>query len=208
MVRTRETDDASEERRSKKKKKKPQSQAGLWIGLGVGGGVLLILLIAGVVGIILASRAGEPQAKAPLKLPPVEPPPVQPPQQPKLKDIGDKPRPANSVRTRADRPARLNELRQIGMFYFQYTTDFNNRPPATVQAFTDYIKRDAPGIVQAINEKYYVLVPGVRANNGIVAYEFNPDANGRHGVAELGGRAHEDLTSQELVAQLKAQGSQ
>lgn len=206
MVRTRETDDASEERRPRKKKK-PPSQVGLWIGLGVGGGVLLILLIAGVVGVIIATRAGEPQAKAPLNLPPPPPPPqpVVQPEQEKFKDIGDKKRSTTGIRARADRPARMNELRQIALFYVQYR-DTLNRPPKTVQDFTEYIKRDAPGIVQAIDEKYYVLVPNVRGD-GIVAYERDPDQNNRHAVAHASTPV-EEISTQELLAQLKAQGSQ
>lgn len=211
MVRIRETDDASEERRPKKKKKKPPSQAGLWIGVGVGGGVLLILLIAGVVGIILASRAGEPQAKVPLKIeaPAAPPQPVVQPEPPKFKDIGDKPRPstAGNLRARIDRIERINELRNIGQFYQQYVLNFN-RPPKTAKDFTDFIGRDAPSIKQAIDEKYYFIVPNVREGNAIVAYEFDPDTMGRHGTVRMGGQgANEDLSSQELLKQLKAQGS-
>ena len=52
-------------------------------------------------------------------------------------------------------------------------------------------------------------MPNVKAGNAIVAYEFDPDTLGRHGTVRMGGQdAHEDLSSQELVAQLKAQGSQ
>jgi hypothetical protein len=190
------------------KKKAAPSDNTLWIGLGVAGAVALILIIAGAVGVYMYSHAGEPQAKGPLNLPPpprIEPPPA-PPEQPKFKDIGDKKRNTTSYRARVDRIERRNEMRQIGLFYQQYATEFN-RPPARVEDLVDYIKRDAPGIVQAINEKYYFIVVGVRAGNGIVAYEFDPDQNGFHGFAEMGGRV-DDLSSQQLVAQLKAQGSQ
>jgi hypothetical protein len=212
MVRTRDTDDASEERRQKKKKKKPQSRIGLWIGLGVGAAVLLILILVGVIAVIMASNAGEPQAKGPPpKLDPLPPiPPIVQPKQEQFKDIGEKKRPsgAGNLRARIDRIERINELRNIGLFYQQYVLNFN-RPPANAKDFTEFIKSDSPTIKHAIDEKYYFIVPNVRAGNAIVAYEFDPDTMGRHGSVRMGGQdAHEDLSSKELRAQLDAQGSQ
>jgi len=189
-------------------KRKAPDMSGTWIAVGAGGGSLLMLIIVVGVGMYMYSQAGEQLVKAPINLPPPAPPqPVAQPEQPKFKDIGDKKRNTTSYRARVDRIERRNELRNIGLFYQQYNLTFN-RPPKTVQDFTQYIK-EAPGIVQAINEKYYFIVVGVReGGSNIVAYEFDPDQHGMHGVAEMGGRAHDDMTSQELVAQLKAQGSQ
>lgn len=196
-----------------RKKKKQKSNKGLWIGLGIGGGVLVILVVALVVVLAVSAmnnREPDDQAKAKLQAllaaqkPAPPPPPVQPP--PQFKDIGEKKRATDSIRARADRPDRLNELKQIGLFYQQYILNFN-RPPTTVQDFTEFIKRDSAGIKKAIDEKYYFLVVQVKGQSGIVAYEFDPDTRSRHGIAEMGGRA-DDMTTQELLAALKAQGSQ
>jgi hypothetical protein len=192
---------------STKRKKKDNTQ--LLIGLGVGAGILVVLIIGGVVAVIVASKAEEPQVKARPKDP--EPPkPVVKVQPEKLKDIGEKTRPsaAGNLRVRIDRIERINELRNIGQFYQQYALNFN-RPPASAKDFADYIKTDAQVIKQAIDEKYYFIVPNVKDGNAIVAYEFDPDTQGRHGTVRMGGQgAQEDMTSQELVAALKAQGSQ
>ena len=193
------------------KKKAAPADNTLWIGLAVGGAVVLIIIIAGAVGVYVYSQQNE-QPKVAVKLdgpPPAIPQPQQQPK-PKFKDVGDKPRPSGNtnLRARIDRIERINELRNIGSFYQQYVLNFN-RPPATANDFTEYIKRDAPGMKQAIDEKYYFIVPNVRAGDAIVAYEFDPDTMGRHGTVRMGGQgAQEDMSSQELVAQLKAQGSQ
>ncbi len=187
-------------------KKKKQDNTGTWIAVGVGAGVLLLLIIIGVVTIIVVSNAEEPQAKGPRFEPPPAKPQPPPEKKPPPKDIGEGKRVTDSIRARADRPGRLNELRQIGLFYAQYRDTFN-KPPRNVQDFVEFIKRNAPQIKKAFEEKYYFLVVNVR-DNGIVAYEFDPDTQGRHGVAEMGGRSHDDMTTDELVAALKAQGSQ
>jgi hypothetical protein len=204
----RREDDEEDDRPRKKKRKK--SNAPLFIGLGVGAGVLLVVIIVLVV-VIAINAGGGNQPKKPQGDPFAgfkEPPPPPPPVKPNFDkvEIGEKPRPANSIRARVDRSERLNELKQIGSLYQQYVVNFN-KPPATVQDFTEYIKRDAPGIKKAIDEKYYIIVPKVTAGSGIVAYEFDPDTNSRHGITLMGGTAHDDMTTQELVAALKAQGS-
>jgi hypothetical protein len=187
-------------------RKKEKDNSGILIGLGVGGGILALLIIAGAIAIFLSLNAAEPQ-KAPARDPLADFKPPPPPPKPKLNkenvDIGDKPRPTSGIRARADRPRRQNELRQIGLFYTQYRDTFN-RPPPTVQDFTEYIKREAFEIKQAIDEKYYVLLPNVR-DNGIVAYERDPDQGGRHGVVNPTG-TFDEITTQELIDTVKGQG--
>ena len=62
-----------------------------------------------------------------------------------------------------------------------------------------------PAIKQAIDEKYYVVLPKVRDDTGIIAYERDPDSAGRHGVVDSSG-APRDITTEELVAAVKSQG--
>jgi hypothetical protein len=193
-----------------RKKKKKNSNAALWIGLGVGGAVLILLLVASVVTWALIAKSNR-DADALAKARPPEAQlaaqkPAEPPAKPNFDkvDIGEKKRDNTNIRLRVERTARLNELRQMGLFYTQYRTEFN-RPPATVQDFTNYIKRDAPAIVQAIDEKYYVVLPKVSADSGIIAYERDPDSAGRHGVVDSSG-APRDITTDELVAAVKSLG--
>jgi hypothetical protein len=194
-----------------RKKKKKKSNTGLWIGLGIGGGVLLILVVVLIVVMAVSAmtnREPDDQAKAKLQAmlaaqkPPPLPPPV-PPAKPNFDKvaIGEKKRPNDSIRARADRPERLNELRQIGLFYAQYKTEFN-KPPQTVQDFTEYIKRDSASIKKAIDDKYYIVLPKVNSNTGILAYEFDPDTRGQHGVVDASGVATE-ISTQDLVAAVK-----
>ena len=201
--------------RPRKKKKQEKSNTVLWIALGVGGAVvlLIVLVLGGVLAMnAMASREADEKAMAKLQaaLAAVQKPPEPPPAKPAKPnfdkaDIGDKPRPTNNIRLRAERPGRLNELRQIGLFYQTYRSEFN-KPPQTVQEFAEYIKRDAPAIKQAIEEKYYVVLPRVMANQGIVAYEFDPDTASRHGVVDSTGAAQE-ITTAELVELINGKGN-
>jgi hypothetical protein len=196
-----------------RKKKKKSSNAALWIGLGVGAGVFVIIAVVLVV-VFTIGAMGNPvadaqalarrQAALAAANKPADPPakPAQP-NHDKV-DIGEKKRDNTNIRLRVERTARVNELRQIGLFYFQYRTTFN-KPPPTVQDFVNYINRDAQAIVQAIDEKYYVVLPKVSADSGLVAYERDPDSAGRHGVVDSSG-APRDITTEELVATVKSQG--
>jgi hypothetical protein len=205
----REEDDEDEDR-PRKKKKKPRSKLPLFIGLGVGAGVLLVLIIVLVV-VIAINAGGDNQPKKPkqdlfadLKPPPPPPPPPAKQNFDKVQ-IGEKVRPGSGVRVKADWAERVNELKQIGIFYNQYRAEFGKAPP-TVDDFTNYIKREAPQIKKAIDEKYYVLLPKVTANTGIIAYELDPDTNQLHGYVDMSGAA-DAITTKELVARIKAQGN-
>ena len=187
-----------------RKKRKQRDNTLLYIILGgVGGVVLLAALIFGIVMIAMNWGGGNEQAKAnpqPKFEPRVVPPP--PPDNPPPKDIGGKKRDSTNLRLRAERTARLNEMRQIATFYQDYRSINGDRPPPTVDAFVKYIARDAPEIKKAIEEDYYKIVPNVRS--GIVAYEFDPDTRGMHGMVDSGGSVRE-MTTQELLDALKQQ---
>ena len=133
-----------------RKKKKKNSNAALWIGLGVGAGVMVLIVVPSLViwaVIAKSNRDADALAKA---RPPVAQLAAQKPADPPAKpnfdkvDIGEKKRDNTNIRLRVERTARLNELRQMGLFYTQYRTEFN-KPPPTVDDFINYIKRDAPG---------------------------------------------------------------
>jgi hypothetical protein len=191
-----------------RKKKQKNSNAVLWIGVGVGAGVLVLIVVASlVIWAIIAKGNRDAEALAKARPPAAQlaaQKPADPPAKPNFDkvDIGEKKRDNTNIRLRIERTARLNELRQMGLFYTQYRTEFN-KPPPTVQDFVNYIKRDAQAIVQAIDEKYYVVLPKVSADSGIVAYERDPDSAGRHGVVDSSG-APRDITTEELVAAVKS----
>jgi hypothetical protein len=187
------------------KKKAAPADNTLWIGLAVGGAVVVIIIIAGAVGVyVYSQQTQQPQAAVrPDNAPPPAPPPQPPPQPPPAKDIGEKKRAVGNIRLRAERPKVLNDLGQIKLFYMDFGG--GTRPPRTAEEFTESIAKHAPALKQAIDEKYYVILPNVRS--GIIAYERDPDTNNMHAFIDTMGGARE-ISTQELLQQLKAQGSQ
>ena len=104
-----------------------------------------------------------------------------------------------------DRPAVQNDLRQLALFYKTYEAEFGSVKSA--DALKNYIKRDAPKLYQALDEKVYVVVPNVRAASGsVVAYEKTADAAQQHIVA-MGDATISQMSTAELQAALKKQGS-
>lgn len=193
-----------EDRPRKKKKKKQSGNTVLIVSTAIG---ILILLVGGGVAVaLLLPRQPAPVAKAPP--PPAAPVggPIEKKEEPKdlnKVDIGKGTRYTTSLRARAERPERMNELKQIATFYNTFRTD-RGKGPQKAEEFISYIQRDSPPIKKAIEDRYYVVVSNV--TQGIVAYEHDPDIAGRHGAVD-GNGAVQDLTTDELVTQLKTQGS-
>jgi hypothetical protein len=190
-----------------RKKKKKKSNAALWIGLGVSAGVLVVIAVGSLVIWAIIAK-GERDADALAKArPPVAQLAAQKPADPPAKpnfdkvEIGEKKRDNTNIRLRAERPARLNELAQIKLFYMQYGD--GTKPPPTVDAFVKSMGPDGQAIKQAIDEKYYVIMPNVRS--GVIAYERDPDSRNMHGFIDTMGGARE-MSTQELVTALKGQG--
>ncbi len=187
------------ERPRKKKKKKKESKALLLLLLGLSGAVLVGVIILVIVQNLPTKErnkgSGEQVAKQ--DPPKQEQPKPEPKQEEQL--IGKKIREEGSgLRTRINRTERLNELRQIGLFYQSFGGGV--RPPSKLEDFVNSLKREAPQIAQAIQEKYYAIRLNVRS--GIVAYEYDPDNFGKHGVVDTGGAAR-DITTEELLAMIK-----
>ena len=178
---------------TRRKKKKKQAGSGPLIILLSAGGALVLGGI--VVAVILLTRTpkdepdpnkqaaqnpGDKRAKEVDKT-------KQPEDKEQPKDVGTKKRP-DSYRLRINRVERRNELRNIGQLYTAYTADFG-RPPGKVEEFLKYIERDARELHKAIADKYYVVLPNVKS--GMVAYEYDPDNTGRHGIADVSGVVEE-----------------
>jgi hypothetical protein len=62
-------------------------------------------------------------------------------------------------------------MRQIGIFFNIYVSDMG-RPPATVEEFKEYIKRDGRNEYTAIDKGQIIFVPNVRpGSRTVLAYE-------------------------------------
>ena len=154
---------------------------------------ILVLLLTFVIGTIGCSTKEEPkQANAdPLKgvtfdKPKAEPPPPpQPPPQPMLQVKGNAPKGlTQNVRAAAYRPERLNELKQIGLFFHTFVDERNGKNPKSDEEFIDYIRRDSNSLALAIKEKYYILnlKVNMRDAGGVIAYESLIDGPGYQSV--------------------------
>jgi hypothetical protein len=138
-------------------------------------------------GIILEGQ--EKPAPAPAPMPPPDNTGIK--SNPKPKGL------VQNIRAAGYRPMRQNELRQIAQFAAQFELT-NNRPPRSKEEFINYMKRDSPGIAQAIEEEYYVLNLKVNMKdaNSVVAFESLTDAGGHQTArvdASVGPVAVEEL---------------
>ena len=104
-----------DDRPRKKKKNEAPSKFGLWIGLGLGGLLVLLLLIG--LGVVLSLRpwAAKDEEKKPVAKAPVDPKPVQQPDN-KLTVRKDPKSLLGRVYYRGTRAELDNELRQIRLF--------------------------------------------------------------------------------------------
>ncbi|GEM_PF-6895090 len=172
-----------QERKPKKKKRKDQS-TNTWLVVGIVAGVLLLIGVVVLVVVINIPRGGnEVQAKGNAGLLQA---PVQPEAMPRERGLPKNAPPkglVQGVRAAAYRPERLNELRQIGIFFNQLCIEMNKNP-RTKEEFIDYIKRDASSIAQALKDDYYILnlKVNMRDANAVIAYESLQDQGGYQSV--------------------------
>jgi hypothetical protein len=96
-----------------------------------------------------------------------------------------------------------NDLRELGLFHQHYWSEFG-KAPASLKVFEDYIRRDMPTLVKALDDEMYVYVPGCpTSQDRVLAYESEADLNGRRRV--LYGDGHVvPLTRAELDTALKS----
>ena len=125
---------------------------------------------------------------APAEIPAApEPPPAEPRRAPA--------RPG--VRGVLDRLLVQNTLQQIGLFYQLYLTEFG-RPPARLDDFLDYIKKDGRLEYRALKEGSLVLEltpdPG---SNTVLAYEKDPGADGSR-MAVMGDTSVQRMSAEEF----------
>jgi hypothetical protein len=107
------------------------------------------------------------------------------------------------VRRAADRGQVQHDLSQLALFYLQYVQG-PGKP--TLEGFKDYIKRDAPNLVQALDQGLYVLIPTKNPNSStVLAYEKAVDGYGQQLVA-MGDRSVKTMTAQELQQALQNPG--
>jgi hypothetical protein len=95
-----------------------------------------------------------------------------------------------------------NDLEQLGLFHQHYWSEFG-KAPTSKKAFEDYIRRDMPTLVQALDDEMYVYVPNCpTSQNAVLAYEAQADLNGRRRVVFGDGHVV-PLTRTELDEALK-----
>lgn len=76
-----------------------------------------------------------------------------------------------AVRQGGERQKAKGILENIGLFLHQYHAE-HGRTPANLEEFIAYIQRDAPHVVNALRDGYFVIVWKAPLNaNTIVAYE-------------------------------------
>ena len=96
-----------------------------------------------------------------------------------------------------------NDLVQLGMFHQHFWSEFG-KAPASLKAFEDYIRRDMPTLVKALDDEMYVYVSGCSTRQDrVLAYEAEADLNGRRRVVFGDGHVV-PLTRAELDTALKS----
>lgn len=152
------TTDYARDDRPRKKKKKKKSSAGLWIGLGIAGGVLLLILVAIVVVVVVRpwERGGAKKDDVAQNPPPQQ----EPPRINKLGgDVVREPKTRlGNMRARGNRAEADNEMKQISLFFHQYVELHKNPKTRTLDSFLDFMKRDSNLLYNKIKvEKYYTM---------------------------------------------------
>jgi hypothetical protein len=84
-----------------------------------------------------------------------------------------------NVRQGAERQKAKNILQNIGKFYQTYNTE-SGRWPANQNEFIAYVQREAPFIVEALKNDYFVVLWNTQpSSTAILAYEKNSYAGAR-----------------------------
>ena len=109
----------------------------------------------------------------------------------------------DAIRPVAEQEApAIVRLREIGRFYNLYFNDLG-KPPSNQAEFTEYLKRDAPKIAQALQENLYVIVPRVNPSGSVIlAYEYEKDNRGFRFFVRGDGSV-DKMTEEQLQAALQ-----
>jgi hypothetical protein len=77
-----------------------------------------------------------------------------------------------------EKPKVQNDLDEIAKFYLIYNTE-HGRSPANWTEFKAYIQKDAPKLVQAVEQGTCEIIWNAKLGSGVVlAYEKQPDLRG------------------------------
>ena len=97
-----------------------------------------------------------------------------------------------------------NDFENLKLYFFTYDTEMG-KPPASWKDFKPYIVRDGPAsLVSGIeNGRYVVIWKTKPSSKNVLAYEKQPDVNGRQIV--LFGDRIETIDSEELKKALEGQ---
>lgn len=164
------TESKRDDRPKKKKKKKP-SNFGLWVGLGIGGLVLLIALIA--TGVVIAMNR-KPAADANKGNPPVaQNPPAPPPPDNQRGAVVKNPKTLlGNIRARGDQIERDAEMVGVVRLYHAYCDEVKNPNVRNLDGFLQSIRSEPAKIVNAVKSKTYLINFKARLDSAdIVVYE-------------------------------------
>ncbi|MBV9124811.1 MAG: hypothetical protein JO112_15760 [Planctomycetes bacterium] len=79
-----------------------------------------------------------------------------------------------------------NDFHQLAIFYNQY--DAENGHPPSLEDLKGYIQRDAPKLIQGLQDGRYILVPNAQpSSTAALVYEKDADLNGNRLVGRADG---------------------
>lgn len=92
------------------------------------------------------------------------------------------------------------DLKNISLFYIQFEAG-RLKPPQNMNEFTTYFKRDAPQLVEKLEDGVYVVLWNTRPGpNNIIAYQNKYVVKGQHQVVRGDGSIHTMLAPDLKVA--------
>jgi len=110
--------------------------------------------------------------------------------------------PAKGFARTLQRENAKNELRNLALFYLQFLDTNRGRPPANVDQFIEFFKRDANALYKAVKDGYYIVnLKAKLGGTAIIAYEAEPDE--RDNVLVVRGDAVSTMSITEVRRELE-----
>ena len=110
--------------------------------------------------------------------------------------------PAGHVQRGKERLINQNDLGQLALFYINYSIEMN-RSPASLEELKEYMQKEAPKIIQSIEQGHITVVYKAKVSSNVVlAYESKPDLNGNQ-LAAMGDKSVKQLPAAELQKALQ-----
>ncbi len=109
--------------------------------------------------------------------------------------------PAGHIKRGKERLVNQNDLNQLALLCFQY---YQDQAPADLQQLKSMIQKDAPNIYRKIDQGQIVLLHHKKITSDmVIAYEKEPDLNGKQLAAMGDGKSVNSMTAAELQKALQ-----